>query len=58
MSLVQWEENCILEKTKCIFAQPAELKVFTIHDFNEEMADYLVLNDKKKSRSVSQNFKQ
>ena len=45
--------------TKYILAQPTELQVFTIHDSDEEMADYLVLNDnKKKFCSVSSNFKQ
>ena len=45
--------------TKYISAQPSELQVFTIHDSDGEMADYLVLNEsKKRPRAVSQNFKQ
>ena len=45
--------------TKYVLAQPTELHVFTIHDSDGEMADYLVLKEnKKRPRSVSQNFKQ
>ena len=45
--------------TNYISAQPTELQVVTINDSEEEMADYLVLNEttKKKSRSVSRDFK-
>ena len=45
--------------TKYISAQPSELQVFTIHDSDGEIADYLVLNEsKKRPRSVSQYIKQ
>ena len=44
--------------TNYISAQPTEMQVFTINDSDGEMADYLVLKDKrKKGRSVSRNFK-
>ena len=50
-----WKETL----TKHILAQPTELQVFTIHDSDGEMAEYLVVNDnKQRSRSVSPNFKQ
>ena len=58
------QSQCLLSNwqktvTKCISAQPTELQVFTIHDSDGEMADYIVLNDnKKRSRSVSPNIKQ
>ena len=43
---------------KYILAQPTELQIFTINDFDEELADYLVLNDtKKRAPLVSQEFK-
>ena len=52
---------CLLlnwKKTNYILAQPAELQVFTIHDSDGELADYLVFNDsRKRGRSVSDNFK-
>ena len=55
MPSVQLEEKF----DQIYLAQPTELQVFTIHDSDGEMADYLVLNDnKKRSRSVSPNFKQ
>ena len=42
-----------------ISAQPTELQMFTMNDSEEEMADYVVLNDsKKRARSVSRKFKQ
>ena len=44
--------------TKYILAQPTQLQVFTIHDSDGEMADYIVLNENKRPRSVSQNFNQ
>ena len=45
--------------TKYVLAQPTELQVFTTHDLEGEMADYLVLNENnERPRSVSQNFKQ
>ena len=45
--------------TNYISAQPSELQVFTINDSEEEMADYLILNDsRKRARSVSPDFKQ
>ena len=58
------QTSCLLSNwkktvTKYISAQSTELQVFTIHDSDEEMADHLVLNEnKKRPRSVSQNFKQ
>ena len=45
--------------SKYVSAQPAEVQVFTIHDSDEELADYLVVNEsKKRGRSVSENFKE
>ena len=58
------QPQCLLsnwKKTVTTYSlvQPTELQVFTIHDSDGEMADYLVLNDnQKRSRSVSSNFKQ
>ena len=44
--------------TKYFSAQPTELQLFTIHDSDGELVDYLVLNySKKRNRSVSQRFK-
>ena len=43
--------------TNYILAQPAELKVFTIHDSHGELADYLLFNEsRKRGRSISDNF--
>ena len=56
--------SCLLSNwkkplTKYILAQPTELQVLTIHDSDGDIADYLVLKEnKKRTRSVSQNFKQ
>ena len=45
--------------TKYILVQPTELEVFTINDFDGELAVYIVLNDtKKRTRWVSQDFKE
>ena len=45
--------------TKYISAKPTERQVFTINDSDGEVPVYFVLNEnKKRSRSVSQNFKQ
>ena len=45
--------------TNYISAQPTELQMFTINGSEEEMADYIVLNEsKKRTRSVSREFKQ
>ena len=42
-----------------VLAQPAELQVFTIHDSEGELADYLVFNElRKRGRSVNNNFKE
>ena len=44
--------------TNYISAQPVELQVFTIHDSDGELVDYLVFNEsRKRGRSVSDNFK-
>ena len=57
------QPNCLLTNwkktlTNYILAQPAELQVFTIHDSDGELADYLILNEsRKKGRSVSDSFK-
>ena len=57
------QPNCLLTNwkktlTNYILAQPAELQVFTIHDSDGELADYLILNEsRKRGRSVSDNFK-
>ena len=57
------QPQCLLNNwkktvTKYNLAQPTELQVFSIHDSDGVMADYLVLNDnKKRSLSVSSNFK-
>ena len=54
---------CLLsdwKKTLTIYvsAQPAELQVFTIHDSDGELADYLVFNEsRKRGLSASDNFK-
>ena len=56
------QPNCLLAKwkktlTNYILAQPAELQVFTIHDSDGELANYLILNEsRKRVRSVSDNF--
>ena len=42
--------------TNYILAQPAELQVFTIHDSDGKLADYLVSNEsRKRGRSVRDN---
>ena len=51
------QPSCLLSNwrktvTKYILAQPEEMQVFTIHDSDGELADYMV-----KTRSVSQNHK-
>ena len=57
------QPNCLLANwkktlTNYILAQPAELQVFTIHDSDGELADYLILNEsRKRGRSVSNSFK-
>ena len=52
--LADWKETL----TNYILAQPAELQVFTVHDSDGELADYLVLNEsRKRGRSVRDNFK-
>ena len=57
------QPNCLLTNwkktlTNYILAQPAKLQVFTIHDSDRELADYLILNEsRKRGRSVSDNFK-
>ena len=52
--LTNWKKTL----TNYILAQPAELQVFTIHDSDGELADYLVLNESRnRGRSVSDNFK-
>ena len=51
--LADWKKTL----TIYILAQPAELQVFTVHDSDEELADYLVLNEtRKRGRSVRDNF--
>ena len=51
--LANWKKTL----TNYILAQPAELQVFTVHDFDGELADYLVLNEsRKRGRSVRDNF--
>ena len=55
MPIVQLEKNCnqIRFSTTCRITQ-----VFTIHDSDGELADYLVVNEsKKRGRSVSKKFK-
>ena len=58
------QPECLLSNwkktlTNYISAQPTELQMFTINDSEEEMADYIILNDsKKRTRSVSREFKQ
>ena len=57
----QWLIYPIGKKTKTnyVLAQPAELQVFTTHDSDGEVADYLVFNEsKKRGRSVSENFEE
>ena len=45
--------------TNYVSAQPTELQVFTINHSDDEMADYMVLNDsRKRARSVSWEVKQ
>ena len=52
--LTNWKKTL----TNTILAQPAELQVFTIHDSDGELADYLVLNEsRKRGQLVSDNFK-
>ena len=52
--LTNWKKTL----TSYILVQPAELQVFTIHDSDGELTDYLVLNEsRKRGRSVSDNFK-
>ena len=52
--LADWKKTL----TNYILAQPAELQVFTVHDSDGELADYLVLNEsRKRGRSVRGNFK-
>ena len=43
--LSNWEKTL----TNYVLAQPTELQMFTINDSEGEMADYMVLNDSKKS---------
>ena len=44
--------------TNYTLAQPAELQVFTVHDSDGELADYLVLTEsRKRGRSVRDKFK-
>ena len=56
------QPNCLLANwkktlTNYILAQPAELQVFTIHDSDGELADYLILNEsRKRGQSVSDSF--
>ena len=51
--LADWKKTL----TNYILAQPAELQVFTVHDSDGELADYLVLNEsRKRGRSVGDNF--
>ena len=58
------QQSCLLSNwkkivTKSISAQPTELQLFTIHDSDRKLADYLVLNySKKRTRWVSQSFKE
>ena len=52
--LADWKKTL----TNYVLAQPAELQVFTIHDSDGELADYLVFNESRKcGRSVSDNCK-
>ena len=56
------QPSCVLSNwkktvSKYILAQPTEQQVFTIHDADGEMADYLSCTTTR-SRSVSKNFKQ
>ena len=54
MPIVGMEENT----TNYVVAQPAELQVFTIHNSDGELADYMVFNESRKwCRSVSDKFK-
>ena len=51
--LADWKKTL----TNYFLAQPAELQVFTVHDSDGELADYLVLNEsRKRGRSVKDNF--
>ena len=57
------QPTCLLSNwkrtiTKYVSGQPAELQVFTFHDSDGELTDYLVFNEaKKRGRSVSKNLK-
>ena len=57
------QPTCLLSNwkttiTKYVLGQPAELHVFTIHDSDGELTDYLVFSEsKKRGRSVSKNLK-
>ena len=50
--------NLIGQPACYVLAQPAELQVFTIHNSDGELADYLVFNEsRKRCRSVSNKLK-
>ena len=65
-AITNWigQPECLLPDWKKTFtnyvsAQPTELQVFSISNFEGEMAHYMILNDsRKRGRSVSREFKQ
>ena len=55
------QNNCLLSNwrkliNKYVSAQPQELQVYTIKDSDGGLVDYLVMNEKRRTKSVSEQF--
>ena len=56
-----YRDECLLSNwkkliTKYVSVQPQELQVYTIKDTDGGLVDYLVINDKRRAKSVSEQF--